>query len=101
LLQNAGGFVYQIALKGVTGARDALPEDWRGHVERLRKFTQLPVCLGFGVSHGNMAREVAKVADGVIVGSALVRKIAENEQNWREPLTDFTRELAEAIHTLN
>jgi tryptophan synthase alpha chain len=69
------GFVYAASLMGVTGVRGALSADARSLVERVRAVTDLPVCVGLGVSSGAQAAEVAGFADGVIVGSALVRAI--------------------------
>jgi len=70
------GFVYLISRLGVTGVRDDVPADLARTVERLRAVCPLPICVGFGVSSPAQARAVANLADGVVVGSALVR-IAE------------------------
>jgi tryptophan synthase alpha chain len=67
------GFVYLISRLGVTGARDDVAADLPDTVARLRRATDLPVCVGFGISNGAQARAVANVADGVVVGSAIVR----------------------------
>jgi len=71
------GFVYAVSRTGVTGERQSLSDDARPLVERLRKLTDEPVALGFGISAPEQAREAAAVADGVVVGSALVRFLAE------------------------
>lgn len=71
-LQGASGFVYLISRLGVTGARDDLPLDIASHVERIRAATTLPVAVGFGISTPAQAHAAASVADGVVVGSALV-----------------------------
>jgi tryptophan synthase alpha chain len=70
------GFVYAASTMGVTGARSAVGGDARGLVERTREVTDLPVCVGLGVSTREQAAEVASFADGVIVGSALVRTLS-------------------------
>lgn len=70
--ERSTGFIYCVSLTGVTGIRDHLSEDVRELVRKIKKVTQLPVCVGFGVSTPDQARQVAEVADGVIVGSALV-----------------------------
>ncbi|MCA9771802.1 MAG: tryptophan synthase subunit alpha [Myxococcales bacterium] len=70
------GFLYYVSLTGVTGARVALAADIGEHVAAIRARTQLPVAVGFGVSTPEQAAEVAGVADGVVVGSALVEHIA-------------------------
>lgn len=66
------GFIYCVSLTGVTGVREQLSEDLDGLVGRIKRLTATPVCVGFGVSTPEQAREVARLADGVIVGSALV-----------------------------
>lgn len=72
------GYIYYVSLKGVTGS--ALPdaEDVAAHLAPLREMTDLPLCVGFGIRDGASAAEVGRVSDGVIVGSALVSRIAEN-----------------------
>ena len=71
------GFVYAVSLMGITGARDAVSASADGVVARVREHTSLPVAVGLGVSSGAQARQVAGFADGVIVGSAYVRRITE------------------------
>lgn len=72
---KSSGFVYYISLKGVTGTRDEFPEDLAGPVQSLRKVSPVPVAVGFGVSNPKHAKIVGEVAEGVIVGSALIRII--------------------------
>jgi tryptophan synthase alpha chain len=74
------GFVYAISRTGVTGERQSLSEDARPLVERLRALTRVPVALGFGLSTPEQVREAAAVADGVVVGSALVRFLEEHPE---------------------
>ena len=71
--RHGSGFVYVIARLGVTGVRNDLPPDLPDTIARLRKATTLPLCAGFGISSAHQAKEVARIADGVIVGSAVVR----------------------------
>ena len=75
---RARGFVYALARMGVTGERADLGPEAARVVERVREFTDMPVCVGIGVSTPAQAAEVCSVADGVIVGSALVRRLLEN-----------------------
>lgn len=70
---HGSGFVYLISRLGVTGVQDALPPDLPATVERLRGATPLPICVGFGVSRPEHAAAIARIADGVVVGSAIVR----------------------------
>lgn len=70
--EGASGFLYYVAVAGVTGAGSADPEDIREGVERARSVSGLPVCVGFGVRTGEQAAAMASIADGVVVGSAFV-----------------------------
>ena len=72
IAKNGSGFVYLISRLGVTGVSAALSADLPATAARLREATDLPVCVGFGVSNAEQARAAGKVADGVVVGSALV-----------------------------
>ncbi len=98
IVERGGGFIYQIALKGVTGVRDSLSDDAKVNAQRTKSFTGLPVCMGFGVSNGEMASAVASAADGVVVGSALVDCISKHMPNYKEALTNLVQELADASH---
>ena len=73
IAQHGSGFVYLISRLGVTGVRDQLPAELPDTVRQLRHATDLPICVGFGVSRPEQARAVAMLADGVVVGSAIVR----------------------------
>ncbi len=76
---RATGFIYLVSVTGVTGARQALPPDLVDFVARVRRHTDLPLAVGFGISSGAQAAQVAAIADGVIVGSALVRLAGEKD----------------------
>lgn len=78
IARNGGGFVYLISRLGVTGARADLPPDLPNTIARLRAVTTLPVCVGFGVSTGAQAAAIGRLADGVVVGSALVKAAEES-----------------------
>jgi tryptophan synthase alpha chain len=75
--EASSGFVYYVSRTGVTGARDRLPSALLKEAKRLRRRLDLPLAVGFGISTPEQARDVARVADGVVVGSALVRLIEE------------------------
>ncbi len=75
---KGSGFIYFVSLTGVTGARAKMRANVAGHIRELRKFTKLPVGVGFGVSNPAQAREIGAHADGVIVGSAIIDIIARN-----------------------
>ena len=74
------GYLYYVSLKGVTGSAILNAADVAEHLAPLRRMTDLPLCVGFGIRDGASAAEVGKVADGVIVGSALVSRIAANAE---------------------
>lgn len=75
VVSQCGGFVYAVTIKGVTGARSSLPKEIREQVTRLKALTDLPVCVGFGVSDARQVEEMLTFADGVIVGSFIMDKI--------------------------
>jgi len=93
---SSTGFVYCVSRTGVTGVRNALPEGLPELLRRIRAETESPVCVGFGISRPVQAREVAKVADGVIVGSALVQMIEDTPHDAAR-VGAFVRDLAAAI----
>jgi tryptophan synthase alpha chain len=90
---HGSGFVYLISRLGVTGVQDSLAADLPQTIARLRAATTLPICVGFGVSRPDQATAVAKLADGVVVGSALVRAAAESVAGG----IAFAREMRRAI----
>ncbi|MBI4322697.1 MAG: tryptophan synthase subunit alpha [Candidatus Omnitrophica bacterium] len=75
IARAAEGFIYYVSVTGTTGARDRLPGEWLQGVRQLKRLTTKPVCVGFGISTPSQAASVARVADGVIVGSALIREL--------------------------
>jgi len=92
---QCSGFVYAASLMGVTGTRGAVSGNASELVSRIKKETNTPVAVGLGVSNGAQAREVAQYADGVIVGSAFIKKIQE-AKNFKKALKDLTN-LAEEL----
>jgi len=74
----ARGFIYYVSLTGVTGSRDSLSPDLKANLSKIKKITAKPVCVGFGISNAQQVKQVSKIADGVIIGSAIVKKIKEN-----------------------
>jgi tryptophan synthase alpha chain len=74
----AKGFIYYVSLTGVTGARQALPKGIVAQLTRIKKVTDKPVCVGFGVSTPAQVSQIDRYCDGVIVGSAIVKKIKEH-----------------------
>ncbi|MGP3945207.1 MULTISPECIES: tryptophan synthase subunit alpha [Streptomyces] len=94
------GFVYAASLMGVTGTRESVGQEARELVERTRGTTTLPVCVGLGVSNATQATEVAAFADGVIVGSAFVKRLLDAEGDTEAGLAglrELAGELAEGV----
>lgn len=92
---SATGFLYYVSRTGVTGARAELAATLADEVERLRSLVDLPVAVGFGISRPEQAAEVARIADGVVVGSALIDALAERGD---EAFGALAGALAEAAH---
>jgi tryptophan synthase alpha chain len=94
IVGHASGFLYYISRLGVTGARESLDEGLGSKVEELRRLVELPVAVGFGISTAEQARAVAAIADGVVVGSALIAALERGEDSFAA----LAHELAGAVH---
>ncbi|WP_457788416.1 tryptophan synthase subunit alpha [Pseudomonas sp. PL-6] len=99
VLAGSSGFVYYVSVAGVTGAGAATLDHVEQAVARLRRHTDLPLCIGFGIRTPEHAAEVAKRAEGAVVGSALIDKIAEanSPQQAIDGVLGLCRELAEGV----
>ncbi|HBZ94592.1 MULTISPECIES: tryptophan synthase subunit alpha [unclassified Pseudomonas] len=99
VLAGSSGFVYYVSVAGVTGAGAATMDHVEEAVARLRRHTDLPLCIGFGIRTPQHAAEVAKRAEGAVVGSALIDKIAEakSPQQAIDGVLGLCRELAEGV----
>lgn len=95
----SSGFIYYVSLTGITGARKNLAGDLRGRVGLIRKYTAKPVCIGFGISRPRHLKELARFCDGVIVGSAIVKKISENitSKGLTYKVGNFVRSLTQVL----
>lgn len=91
------GFIYLVSLTGVTGARTGLPPELEDFVRRVRQRTEQPLSVGFGISSADAARRVAKVADGVIVGSRLVQLMGEPDS--LNKIEDFSKDIRKALNS--
>lgn len=100
---RSSGFVYYVSRTGVTGVREKMEDSVRGMVEKIKSYTKLPVAVGFGISNPEQAREVADYADGVVVGSAIVRMIGElgAQPETPEKVGAFVKSLADAVKGRN
>ncbi len=99
LAQNTRGFLYYVSLTGVTGARRELAADIETNVAAIRALSAIPVCVGFGVSRPEHAREIGRYADGVAVGSAIVSAIeaAPTKGAAVEAVAKFARTMKAAL----
>lgn len=97
IVKNSSGFIYYVSLTGVTGARKKLPSDIALNIRRIKSMTDKPVAVGFGISDASQARAVAKIASGVIVGSALVKTLGEGDGSTAR-VQILAAKLAQAIH---
>ncbi len=104
VLANTSGFVYYVSITGITGSAAPVATDVHAQIARIKRSTDLPVCVGFGVRTGEQAKALAKGADGVVVGSALVSAIAESlDDNGKatgktaSAVLDLVRDLSGAL----
>jgi len=93
--QRSQGFIYLVSVTGITGTRDSLPPDLGVFVSRVRKVTDQPLCVGFGISTAEQAKAVTRLADGVIVGSRIIQ-LMEFSDDFKA-LYSFVKELRKAI----
>jgi tryptophan synthase alpha chain len=94
IAETSSGFVYAVSRTGVTGARKQLPEDARDLVRRLRRYTSLPIAVGFGISTPEQFAAVGEFADGAVVGSAIVETIERNPGKEAEAVAQFIKQLS-------
>jgi len=102
VVKYARGFIYYISVRGITGVRDAVPPDLHDNIEKLRSLADVPVAVGFGISQPAHARAVAGIADGVIVGSAIVSRIFGAVDSGADPVqaaVEFIGTMASATHS--
>jgi tryptophan synthase alpha chain len=100
VLERSSGFVYYVSVAGVTGAGSATTEHVSGAIDRLRRHTNLPISVGFGIRTPEQAAAIARLADGVVVGSALVDKIAHAQTQGQavEDVLELCKSLAQGVH---
>ena len=100
LADQGQGFIYCLSRSGVTGAHGAPSEGIGERVAEIRQFTDLPICVGFGITTPGQAKDISSVSDGIIVGSAIVRQIEANQDSPAKAVGSFTRPLIEACHSV-
>lgn len=97
LAESADGFIYALSRTGVTGGHGAPSETISEFVAQIKQHTDVPVCVGFGITTPEQARMVARAADGIIVGSAIVKQMELNPDSAAEAVAAFVKPLIEAI----
>jgi tryptophan synthase alpha chain len=97
VLAGAGGFLYYVSVAGITGKQQALQANIEDAVARLKAATDLPVAVGFGVRTPDQARAIGRVADGVVVGSAIVEIVAAHGTAAAQPVRAYVRSLSDAL----
>jgi tryptophan synthase alpha chain len=97
IVKLSSGFVYYLSVSGITGERDKLPTDLPANIRQIKDLTDLPVCVGFGISQPRHVEQLAGVADGAIVGTAMVRRITAHRSEGPKIIADavenYTNEL--------
>jgi len=95
----SSGFIYYVSLTGVTGARARLPQEIKNKIKGIKKFTDKPVCVGFGVSGPGQASQMSEISDGVIVGSAVINIMHKNlgKKDLVKKVGKFIRSLSRAV----
>ena len=97
VLQNTSGFVYYVSITGITGAADAEAADVGPEVARMKAKTDLPIIVGFGIKTPERSKAIAQVADGAVVGSAIVERIARGDS--ASDVLAFVKTLADGAHS--
>jgi tryptophan synthase alpha chain len=95
------GFIYYVSLTGVTGTRKKLSASLKKDIRKLKKLTSKPVCVGFGVSSASQARDIVQAADGIIVGSAIIKVLEKHlgkEARMVKAVEAFAGSIARAVH---
>jgi tryptophan synthase alpha chain len=99
IVKASTGFIYFLSVTGVTGARRSVPQDLRKNLRQAKRLTDKPICVGFGISTPRQVRDVARIADGVIVGSAIVKEIEKRAKrgDMTKRVAAFVKDLTSAV----
>lgn len=100
IAKEAQGFIYIVSSLGVTGVRSEINTDIASLVKLVRENSSVPCAVGFGISTPEQAAKMASISDGAIVGSAIVKLIAEHGENAAEPVGDYVKKMKDALRTL-
>jgi tryptophan synthase alpha chain len=99
VLDGSSGFLYYVSVAGITGMQQAAQSSIEDAVARLKAASDIPVAVGFGVRTPEQAGKIARVADGVVVGSAFVELVKQHGADAPEHIRRYTASLADAVHT--
>ena len=98
IAKNASGFIYLVSSMGVTGMRNEFNFDLDSMVKEIKKYTDVPVAIGFGISNPEQAKKMASISDGVLIGSAIVRIVEQYGENAAPYIYDFCKSIVDAIN---
>ena len=98
IAKEAEGFLYLVSSLGVTGVRDSIKTDIDGMAKEIKKYTNIPVCVGFGIKNEESAKKMTNVADGAIIGSAIVNIIAKYGEKSPKYVYEFAKRIVDAIN---
>ncbi len=98
IAENAEGFLYIVSSLGVTGVRSEIKTDLASIMESVKKYSHVPAAIGFGISTPEQAEKMSKLADGVIVGSAIVRIIEKHGENSADEIYNYVKSMTDAVH---
>ena len=98
IASNSNGFIYLVSSMGVTGMRKEFNTDLEKIVKEIKKYTDTPVAIGFGISNPEQAKKMANISDGVIIGSAIVKIVEEYGENAASHIYDFCKSIVDAIN---
>ena len=97
IASDASGFIYVVSSLGVTGVRSEIKTDIKSIITLIKEVTDVPAAVGFGINTPEQAENISKIADGVIVGSAIVKIIAEHGENAKEPIVKYVKSMKTAV----
>ena len=97
IAKRATGFIYMVSSLGVTGVRNDFSKELSETIDRIKKVTDVPVAIGFGIHSPEQAEKLSQISDGIIIGSAVVKLIANNSDNTQEELAEYARSIKDAI----
>ena len=100
IAKDAKGFIYVVSSMGVTGVRSEIKTDLTSIISHIRESSGVPAAVGFGISTPQQAKAMAAVSDGAIVGSAIVKLVAEYGKEAEEPVFNYVKKMAEAVHSV-